>query len=339
MSKALVTGATGFIGPHLVEALARRGHEVACLVRATSRTERLEPFGPRLLQGDVTDAASLRAAVEHVDAVYHLAGVTKTLRSEEMTRVNEQGVRNVAEACAARTSPPVLIVVSSLAAAGPSPDNRLRIESDPPRPVSHYGRSKRAGELAAESLADKLPISIVRPPIVFGEGDTDMLQMIRPIARFGLHLVPGLGRQRVSLIHAADLAEALIAATERGTRLPPASDGPRAPGRGYYFVAFDDHPTYRQLGRKIADAVGRRMMLVIPAPGVMTWIVAGASELLARLRRRPNIFNLDKAREATAGSWACSAEVASRELDFRPAAALDERLRQTVDWYRAHGWL
>ena len=245
MTKALVTGASGFIGSHLVEALARGGHEVACLMRSTSRTERLEPFGPRLLQGDVTDPASLATAVEGVDVVYHLAGVTKTHRAKQMWRVNEQGVRNVAEACAAKTTPPVLIVTSSLAAAGPAPAGRLRRESDPPQPVSHYGRSKRAGEVAAKSFASQLPVTIVRPPIVFGQDDRDMLQMFRLIAIFGLHLVPGLGRRKVSLIHAADLAEALILAAERGVRLLGRSAGEQAAGRGFYFVAYNEHPTYR----------------------------------------------------------------------------------------------
>ena len=340
MTKALVTGASGFIGPHLVEALAGRGQEVACLVRSTSRTVRLEPFGPRFLRGDVTDPESLARAVEGVDVVYHLAGVTKTHRAEEMRRVNEEGVRNMAEACAGRTTPPVLIVASSLAAAGPAPAGRLRSETDPPHPVSHYGRSKRAGEVAAESFAAALPVTIVRPPIVFGEEDRDMLQMFRPVALFGVHLVPGLGGRKVSLIHAADLAEALILAAERGTRLSGVNPGEQAAaGRGYYFVAYDEHPTYRELGRRLADALERRMLVVVPSPALMTWTVAAVSELLSRLRRRPGIFNLDKAREATAGSWSCSAEAARRELGFQPAATLDERLRQTALWYRQEGWL
>jgi nucleoside-diphosphate-sugar epimerase len=340
MARALVTGASGFIGLHLAGALCARGDEVTALVRRTSDTARLESLGVRLAYGDVTRPESLASAVTGQSVVYHLAGLTRSLQTKPLYEVNEQGVRNVAQACAEQREPPVLVVVSSLAAAGPSPGDRLRTEGDPPSPVSHYGRSKRAGEEAAEAFADRVPITIVRPPIVFGEGDKATFQMFKAVARSGIHLVPGFAPRRFSLIHAADLTELLIRAAEQGTRLSPASRGEQGPGTpGYYFAACDEHPTYYELGRMIGRSLGRRRTLAIPFAPAVVWAVGAVGDLIGAARGNPVVMNLDKAREATAGSWACSPEKAQAELGFSVPAPLDDRLRQTAEWYREQGWL
>jgi len=338
MARVLVTGANGFIGSHLVRALVARGDDVTCLVRRTSRVDRLQPLRARLVYSDVTDPDSLPAAVAGSQLVYHLAGCNQAFRVDQFYRVNQQGARNMLRACAAQSTPPVVLWVSSLAAAGPAPHGRLRTEADPPVQVSHYGRSKRAGEQAAEEFADRIPITIVRPPLVFGEADHQSLAIFRPVARVGVHVVPGLGRDRFSLIHVADLVHLLILAAEWGTRLKPAgSDGPSSPG--YYFAACAEHPTYAELGRMIGTALGRRRVLVLFTPPVATWLTAAAAEALSRGSRRPFSFNFDKAREARAGSWLCSPQRAIDELGFSIAAPLADRLRQTAQWYRENGWL
>lgn len=338
MSKVLVTGAAGFIGSHVIRALLDRGDDVTGLVRKTSPLDRLRSLGIKLVYGDVTDGPSLAAAVRDVQTVYHLAGCTLALRAERYYQINEQGVRNLAEVCAAQDTPPVLVTVSSLAAAGPAPDDRLRTPDDPPAPVSHYGRSKRAGELVAERFADRMPITIVRPPIVLGEADRYGLPMFRSIAWFGVHAVPALGRRRYSVIHAADLARLLILAAERGSRLRPVESGIPS-SAGYYFAAGDEHPSYAELGRMIGTALGRRRVLIVPTPPRAVWVTAALVEVGSRLAGRPGYLSFDKAREVRAGSWLCSAQTAVDELQFSVAAPLSARLRQTADWYRREKWL
>ena len=231
MSKVLVTGGSGFIGSHLVKALAARGDEVACLVRKTSDVAELQALGVRLIQGDITDLPSLKAAIAGQEVVYQLAGCLRASHIEQFFHVNEEGARNVARACAEQPTPPVLVAVSSLAAAGPTIGDRPRRESDPPAPASNYGRSKRAGEQAMEQFAAKVPVTIVQPAIVFGEADPQMRAVFRAVARLGIHVVPGLIPHYFSLIHADDLVNLLILAAQRGRRLkanPPGRDYPTA---------------------------------------------------------------------------------------------------------------
>jgi nucleoside-diphosphate-sugar epimerase len=327
----------------LAQTLAARGDEVTCLVRKTSALASLQALKFRLVQGDVSDRPSLDAAIAGQEVVYHLAGRLRALHVEQLFDVNQQGTRNVVQSCAAQPSPPVLLAVSSLAAVGPSSDQQPRSETDPPAPVSNYGRSKRAGEQALEEFAAQVPITIVRPSIVFGEADPSMLEVFSMVARFGIHLVPGLTARRFSLIHADDLVNLLLLAAQRGRRLKAGDaqmqclNGQAAPG--YYFAACDEHPSYDELGGMIGAAVGRSRVLVLSMAKPSVWMVAGVRTAISRLCRRPWNFDLDKAREATAGSWICSSRVAAEELGFSPAATLAQRLRQTALWYRREGWL
>ncbi len=353
MTKTLVTGANGFIGFQLVRALVARGEDVVCLARRPAAAERLQALGARTISGDVTVAESLRSAVDRVDTVYHLAGAVRARSAGEFLRTNKMGVANLLDACRRPANPPTVVIVSSLAAAGPSPAGRPRTEDQPPQPVSNYGRSKRAGELEAVERAGDLPITIVRPPIVMGAGDTVSLTLFKMVGGVGLHLVPGWRRSKLSVMHVQDLVSALIAAAARGTRLPPPetdSNGSRTNGdvlpagqrvdpRGYYFLAGGCDPTYAELGRLIGDALGRSRTFVIAFPGPIVWPIAAGGEIWARIRRRAPFAGLDKAREALAGDWTCSAARAQSDLGFTPRAPITDWLRETVDWYRQQKWI
>jgi nucleoside-diphosphate-sugar epimerase len=344
--RVLVTGANGFIGAHLVERLLASGHDVACMVRRTSNTEFLTGQPVRFAHADVADPSSLPAAIGDAEIIYHLAGRAFARGVDEFIGVNQIGVRNLVGAAASRPNPPTVVHVSSLAAAGTAPADRVRTEDDMEQPVSDYGRSKLAGELEARALADRVPISVVRPAIVFGPRDRQSLELFRPVRRFRVHVVPGYMPQRMSFVHVADLCELIIAAGERGTRLrPPANTSGSSSGesprdsRGIYFAASEESPTFAEFGRMVAVAVGRPRALIVPIPKSTAWLAGEAAEITKNLTGRTFPFGRDKAREAIAGSWACSIERARSELGYRPEKPLAQRVGETARWYLDNKWL
>lgn len=344
MTVALVTGGTGFIGGHLVEALLQRGYRVRCMVRDRAKARGLQELGAELVAGSLLDATLLAEALGDVSVVFHVAGAIAARNYAEFHAVNVEGTRCLAEACARQTTPPTLILVSSVAASGPIARNAVRTENQSPAPISDYGRSKLAGEEAARALAAQVPITIVRPGVVFGPRDRSSLAIFSAIQYSGLHAYPRWRSPPLSVIYVGDLVELLILAAEHGQRLVSsagnqAGNGNASLGRGVYFAVREEHPTYREFGWLAAQALGRRWYVPLPLVPPLPLVIGGASQWIARMRGKASIVNLDKMREATVPSWACSPEQAERELGFAPSAPLLEQLRKTVAWYRAERWL
>lgn len=338
MANVVVTGASGFIGAHLVERLLDVGHEVTCLVRSPDRLTAAIRARVRVVCGDVRDPESTRPAVRGADQVFHVAGLVKARRYREMLEVNRAGAYHVGVCCMQQPTPPTLVFVSSLAAAGPCHDLQARRETDPPAPISRYGFSKLAGERALRSLSDRTPLTIVRPSIVFGAGDANSLVMFSTIARFGVHAVPGRQAQPVSVIHVTDLCRLLTLAAHRGQRVSSTRENDDS-GQGVYFATAAEQITYADFGAMIGEALGRACVRIVPQPRWAGFALAGVTELAARLRGRSAIINLDKMREAFAGAWHCSGEQAETELGFRTNVPLADRIAETVEWYRVQGWL
>ena len=221
---------------------------------------------------------------------------------------------------------------------------RMAYADIPGSPFSYVGgpgtnQVDYTGELAAASFADRLPVTIVRPPIVFGGRDTSTWKLFAPIKRFGVHFVPGYRhRRKYSIVHSIDLVDAMILAANRGTRLDAADADSDSFRQGCYFAAFDEQLTLAELGNLIGEAFGRRFVAKIPVPDSMVKLLGGLSELICQVRKKPHIFGRDKARDVTAGSWTCCPAKIRQEVGFSPAATLPDRLRETVAWFRKEGW-
>ncbi len=214
----VVTGATGFIGSHLLEALTTRpGLEIKAIVRRRSKRVWLAKQNAEVREVDFSQASSWATAIAGADVVFHLAGATAGTVSQ-LQKANRDNTTALMEACAQQPRPPVVVLVSSVSAGGPSLPHRLRSPAEPAAPLSNYGKSKLAGELAALQFANRVPLTIVRPGIVFGPRDTELVRLLPLITRLGIHPVPGWNDPLISFIHVTDLVDLLIRAAERGQR-------------------------------------------------------------------------------------------------------------------------
>ncbi|MCA9124241.1 MAG: NAD-dependent epimerase/dehydratase family protein [Planctomycetaceae bacterium] len=333
MHTLFVTGATGFIGTHLVHELVRRGIRCKCLVRASSKTDHLPTHGVEYILGSIEDPNSYRAALEGCDTVIHLAGVVTGLNEAQFLKINGDGCATLADACLETSRPPKLVSVSSVAASGPPPIGvTVRDETHAPAPVSLYGKSKLRGEVLLAERADKMPITIVRPGIVYGPRDTSLLEMARPIYRWRLHVVVGFRTPPLSLIYVDDLVQFILTAAAQGECLRADSESTQ----GIYFATDDsEFPTYWELGQRVGQSLNRRVF-VWPVWRWVGWCIGFVSQNITKLTKRTSLLTVDKIREATVRSWACSGQKAREQLGFAPARSLDENLRQTLRWYIEH---
>jgi nucleoside-diphosphate-sugar epimerase len=330
----------------LIEAIARRGDTPICLSRSAAKVvstaswnaKGLDVLDVEVRQADYRDVAGLKRALEGVDCVFHVAGVTKAFRAAEYEEGNHQAARNLFAAAIDRQTPPRIVLVSSLAAAGPSPVDRPRSEAEAPAPVSKYGQSKLAAEMAARQYAGWASIAIARPPMVFGPGDRNVLSMVRSIARTGIHFVPGWRTRRYSLVDAHDFALALLRLADTDFRLPAPSVSIDDWSTGTYFVADEPTPSYGELGQMLGRALGREPRVVMLPPRSI-YVAAAFNEVWGRIVGEPHILNFDKAREGLAGSWTCDVRRAQQDLNWRPEASLEQRFGEVIAWYREARWI
>ena len=327
----LVTGATGFIGTALVERLTGQGDAVRALVRDAGRASALRALGAELVVGDVGRPESLAGAVPDVDVVVHLAGLVKAVTRAELFATNAAGTRALVEAVAG-AGRARLVLVSSLAAAGPAVPGAPRTEVERPAPVSVYGQSKLAAEEELRGKALKVEGSIIRPPIVYGPGDKEFLPALFKLARAGLIAKSGFGQKRYSLIHVEDLVDLIVAVAQRGARVEQVGSA------GVYFASDGVEYTWEALAQGALSALGRRGV-VVPLPEALGWLAASVSSAAARVTGRPAILSLDKMMEIREAAWTCSPERARRELGWQPRVMLPEGLRDSVRWYRERGLL
>jgi dihydroflavonol-4-reductase len=322
-----VTGGTGFVGAHLVGALRARGDTVTALVRRPELARQLG-WGDdvRLLRGDLHDAAALADGAAGADVVYHVAGKIAARNAADFMATNRDGTANVLEA-ARDGGAKRLLFVSSLAVAGPSAHGHPLDEHRPPAPITDYGRSKLAAEVLVRAMAPTLPWTIVRPPVVYGEWDRGTLTIFK-LAQRGLAPVFGDGSQELSVIHAEDLARALIAA----------ATSPAAAGR-IYFAAHPAITTSRALVAAVGRALGRRPPRILPVPALVARAVLWTTGTLAHLSGRATLLSADKSNEFLAPAWTCRSDALTRDTGWRAEIELDTGLKRAATWYREVGWL
>ncbi len=323
----LVTGANGFIGSHLTEALLARGYRVRCMVRRSSDLGYIEHLPVEWAYADLANAKGLDDACQGVDMVCHCAALTRAIDEETFLRVNAGGTEALARA-AMEASPGLrrFLYISSQTAAGfaEGPDDYVD-ESRPPQPLDWYGKSKWAAEQALHALDGRLPVTILRPAAVFGPRDRDVYAYFDLVNK---HLELSLGREEqwVSLIYVRDLVDLIILALENEA----------AVGQTYFATAHAT--TYTEVGRVVARVMDKRTLRVTVPLAALTPIVLVA-KIQERLTGKPALLNEQRLLNMRQPYLLFSGEKARRELGFAPRYDVEGAIEETAAWYREHGWL
>ena len=321
---ALVTGATGFVGSHLADALLAKGDRVRVTVRRSSRLAWLEGKPVERVEGDLREGKGIDRACDGVEVVYHVAGVINAPKDEDYRAGNWLATKHVAEAAVA-SKVRRFVQVSSLAAGGPSRDGQPVTEGMEPKPVSVYGKSKLEGEQEAMKRCGEMEVAAVRPPVVYGPRDTGLLDMYKVLTT---GVKPQFGEEKfISIVHVADLVRAIVAAGAR----------PEAAGQVFYICNEAWH-AQGQVMDFILAALGRKALRV-GVPDRIVRFLGGVAEDAAKLIGAHSMFNRDKALEMTQRAWICSPAKAGRLLGWKAEVDIEQGLRETLAWYREHKML
>ena len=308
-----VTGATGFLGLHLVTALAREDVRVRILARRDPTHEMWRDLAFEGVRGSLEDTGALERLVEGVDAIVHAAGLIKARNSEEFLRINRNGADRIAQITRRLAPRARFILISSLAAREPQ--------------LSDYATSKRAGENSVRATYAEAQnrLVIVRPPVIYGPWDRETLTLFKAASR---PVVPVFGSGRLTMIHVTDAAVAIA-------RLATGA------GVGGLYSLADTNPagyTMLELLNEMALAVGNRPYLLrVPD---FTLLAAGkASSVWAHFRANAPIFTIGKAREMLHSDWSVAEHETLPPNIFRPTIGVSEGFCETAAWYKAAGWL
>jgi nucleoside-diphosphate-sugar epimerase len=306
-----VTGATGFIGPHVVRRLSA-DWQVRILTRRPLDPAQIGAI--EAVHGDLDDQASLRRLLEGVDAVVHVAGLIKARTREAFFRANAGSVGRLAEIAAAASVPPRFVLMSSLAAREPA--------------LSDYAASKRAGEAALIAAGERLPWTILRPPAVYGPGDRATLPFFRCV-RHGIGPLLGTEGARVSLLHVEDLAGAVgtVLAGDQSIGLVAELDDGRPGGH-----------SWPELVSAAAAQFGRQAH-VLRVPMALPYSLGLLNAALARLLGYTPMLTPGKVRELYHPDWVCDATAITEKTAWRPIVQIEQGFASTIAWYQQERWL
>ncbi len=313
MNKVLVTGASGFIGGHLVELLVEKKYQVRCLVRERSDLSYLQHFPVEFYFGDILDIGSLKEAVKDIDYVIHLAGAIKAKDNKTYWLVNYQGTKNILKAIL-KENPKIkkFVFISSQAVAGPNKDLKPLREEDQPNPISHYGKSKLKAEGLVKKFSKKFLTVILRPSLIYGPRDKETLIYFR---LFKLGFKVNIDRY-FSACYVKDFAKACLLALER-----------EFPSGSIYFISDGCIYSLREINYHLKTLFKTKINISIPFFPIVLNLLA---LILKIISKKPSIINFDRIPEITSKFWICDPSKAKKELGYQPETFLKEGLEKTI---------
>ncbi|MBI2083412.1 MAG: NAD-dependent epimerase/dehydratase family protein [Deltaproteobacteria bacterium] len=326
--KAFITGATGFLGSHLVDRLLEKGWEVHVLARKSSNLRWLQGKNVKIFYGDVTgDRKGMEEGLRGVDVCFHAAGIIRAPRREIYEQVNVEGARNLLETVL-KVNPAIkkVIVVTSVAAHGPARDDRPVTEEDSCHPVTDYGWSKLEEEKVALQYKDRFPITIIRPPAIYGPRDEQLLKYFKMVRR-GILILPGEKGRQLNIAHVQDVVTGLILAAEN-----PNSNGET------FFIGDRRDYEWEDMGDLLIRALKKKVIKIRLIKPIV-YLLGIVGELLTLITGRSMPFGRANMSNFIQKRWTLDISKARRILGYEPAHPLKEGFDETAKWYRENGWV
>lgn len=323
--KVLITGASGFVGYHLINEALQQNLEVYAAVRKSSAIDHLKGLDIQLLEIDFQNISQIKECFkrDQYDYIIHAAGLTRALTLEEYNLTNVTATMNLAQV-ALEFPIKKFVFLSSLAVLGPLKyhDPKELTEESSPQPVTNYGRSKWMAEKALKTLTD-LPLIILRPTAVYGPREKDLLIMFRTLNR-GLEPYIGYQEQYLSFIYVKDLAVITVQSlwSNQTNQIYNLSDG-----KIYNRYALNQY---------VKQAL-KKKTITFKVPLSIVKLIARFLE--ATQKKKAPVLNLEKVNELAAENWKCSILKAQKDLDYQPEYDLEKGIMETIQWYKNEKWL
>lgn len=331
MEKILITGASGFIGSHIVEEALQQGYDVWAAVRRSSSREFLQDERIHFIELNLSSQQQLGEQLRSVtfDYVVHAAGATKCLHADDFFRINTEGTKNLVRALLAVGMPlKRFVFISSLSIMGAireqQPYQEIR-DTDTPQPNTAYGRSKLEAERFLDGLCG-FPYVILRPTGVYGPREKDYFLQVKSI-KGHVDFAVGFKRQDITFVYVTDVVQAVFLAMEKG------QTGHRyilSDGEVYQSATFSDY---------VHEELGRPWWIRITAPVWVLRIVTFCGEYWGRWTKKMTALNNDKFNILKQRNWRCDIEPARRELGYEPKVKLQEGVRRSIAWYKENKWI
>jgi nucleoside-diphosphate-sugar epimerase len=324
---AVVTGANGFVGSHLVDLLLTKNFTVRCVVRKSSDLKWLKDKKIETINSGLQNKEGLRTAFKDASYIFHVAGVVKSKKPEGYFEGNVENTRFILEtAMEFKDSLKRILIVSSLTATGPSLNGLPVDETTSCNPITTYGKSKFQQEELVIKYMPSLPITICRAPAVYGERDTEILIFFKTFAG-GLMTTIGFDKKTISLIHVSDLVYGFYLAA-----LNDKSKGE------IYFISSEKLYTWEEIG-KVTSEVMNKKPFSVKVPHSIVYLIASIAQFFALFSSKPATLNIEKAKDITRNSWTCSTLKAMNDFGYKQNVSIEVGIKRTVDWYKMMKWL
>lgn len=324
---AFITGASGFIGSHLADFLLQKGWKVICLVRPSSNLQWLKDKPVTVLSADISEREKISPLVSESTHIFHLAGVLFGKDREEYIQGNLEYTKRLLNLI--KTAKPNLkrfLYVGTLASAGPSENGKLPDESDELKPITWYGESKALAENFLKENIGEIPLTVIRPPVVYGPRDYAMFELFKA-SRLGLNLIPGNKNKYISIIYIKDLIQGIYDACISETTI----------GRTYFLANEEYCPQYH-LGEIIIRKMNRSPVNVV-IPWIIMRAVSNLLDFFGKLFGKKVILNRQKLLEIGQNYWICSSARAKADFGFQAETKLEDGIAETLKWYKENRWL